>query len=462
LAKPGQPAIRTARGFTDTINLHLAHHLPGACHARKQSRASGRGKSARFAPSTELPLAVDTRYPEPVLNSPDPPERSQADLLRFWLERQRYDRVVEEGYKLLARDPDDPDLHRTLAIAWWSQGDGKRAEHHLRESLRTRPDDASSQAFLALLRSNPLVSRSSDRHAIAALALDPDSIIAWQALGCSALADDGEFAMQCARRILQLDPENIEARVLMFGAISQDEEKPGWHQAAERWLQEGLAIQPEDAGLHGLLGGHLIDTPERGKEGEAHLRTALSLDPQSSQAAGWRETIANKRDRGLFLLNLPKKFFCAPIFASGRALNRYPWLILLGKFFLIAVVLCLMGLILWLIFLWPVVRLYRYYVVHGDLLRARVSASRFVPFAWLVPTPAWLRRIAVVAAMLLWWRLVPVIFSGINRLHPSLHAGNVVAIGGAAIVLGGIVLLAWLEIRKRGRKRAMRGVSGAP
>src|SRR5688572_1982372 len=92
-----------------------------------------------------------------------------------------------------------------------------------------------SQAFLALLRSHPFLSRSSDLHAIAALALDPDSITAWYALGHSALADDGEFAMHCARRILQLDPRNIEARVLMYVAISKDDEKPGWHESAQRW-----------------------------------------------------------------------------------------------------------------------------------------------------------------------------------------------------------------------------------
>lgn len=366
--------------------------------------------------------------------------------------------MVEEGHKLLARDPDDPDIHRILAIAWWSQDEPKQAENHLRESLRTCPDDASSQALLALLRSNPLASRASDRHAIAALALDPDSIIAWHALGVSALADDEEFAMRCARRMLQIDPQNIAARILMFGAISADRNSPEWRQAAERWLHEGLVIEPENADLHGLLGGHLIDTSKRGKEGEAHLRTALTLDPMSPQAEGWKETIASKRDWGLRLLNFPKRLCTVPMFACGRAINRHPWLLLLGKLFLILFISCLLGLILWLIFLWPMVWLYRRYVIHGDLLRAKVSVSRFRPIAWLVPTQAWLRRIVIVPVLPLWWWLVPVTFGGIARLHPSLHAGNVVAIALTAIIVGGICLLLWMEIRKRGRQRAMRGI----
>lgn len=380
-------------------------------------------------------------------------------MLHFWLERQRYDRVVEEGYKLLAIDPDDPDIHRLIAVAWWSQNDAERAEHHLRESLRVSPDDASSQALLALLRSNPLTSRSSDRHAIAALALEPDSIIAWHALGHSALADDAEFTMRCARRILQLDPQNIGARVLMFVAISKDEDQPGWHESAERWLNEGLALEPENADLHGLLGGHLIHAPKRGDEGEAHLRTALSLDPQSSLAVGWRETLASRRDWGLHLLTFPKKLCTVPIFASGRVLSRYPWLLLLGKLFLVVIIVCLMGLILWLVFLWPVVWFYRCYVIHGERLRAGIWQSRFSRFAWLVPTRVWLRRLAIVPVLLLWWRLVPVIFAGITQLNPALHAGNLVTIGIAAIIVGAIGLLLWLEIRKRGRRRAMRGIS---
>jgi Tfp pilus assembly protein PilF len=382
-------------------------------------------------------------------------------LLRFWLERERYDRVVEEGHKLLARDPDDPDIHRILAIAWWSQGDNKQAQHHLREALRSCPDDASSQALLALLRSNPHTSRSSDRHAIAALALDPDSVIAWLALGNSAQVDDEAFAMHCARRVLQLDPRNTDAHVLMFGALSA-ERMPGWHESAERWLQEALAIEPDDAGVHGLLGCHVIDTRKRGKEGEAHLRTALLLDPHSSLAAGWREMIATKRDWGLRLLDFPRKIFTAPLFASGRAIGRRPWLLLLFNVFILLWVFCLIGFSFWLIFLGPVAWLYRRYVIHGDLLRAGMSASRFRPCAWLVPRHAWLRRIPIVAAMLLWWKLVPVIFAGIQSLHPSLHAANVVAIGFSAIILAGIGMLLWLEVRKRLRHHAMRGISGAP
>ena len=396
------------------------------------------------------------------MEPPFTPERSPADALRFWLERQRYERVVEEGHKLLAFDPDNPDIHRILAIARWSQGNAKRAEHHLRESLRTCPDDASSQALLALLRSNPFASRASDEHAIAALALDPDSVIAWHALGHSALADDGEFSMRCARRILELDPQNIEARILIFAAISKDEEKPDWHESAEQWLKEGLAIAPENADLHGLLGGHLIGAPKRIREGEAHLRTALALDPGSSLAEGWREAIASKRDWCLHLLDFPRKLCIAPISAIGRALTRYPLLIIFGKFFLVVVALCLVGLVFWLIFLWPVAWLYRRYVIHGDLLRANLRLSRFPVFAWLVPSWGWLRRIVVMLALPLWWLSVPGIFGGINRISPALHAGNVVASAVAAIILGLAGLLLWMEIRKRGRRRAMRGMPSLP
>jgi hypothetical protein len=270
----------------------------------------------------------------------------------------------------------------------------------------------------------------------------------------------GGFAMHCARRIIQLDPPNIPARILMFAIISKDGEKPGWCESAERWLQEALAIDPEDADLHGLLGGHLIETAKRGKEGEAHLRSALLLDPQSPHAAKWRETIAYKRDWGLRLLNFPKKLCTAPIFASGRALRRYPLLVLLGKLFLVIIVVCLSGLILWLIFFWPVVWLYRRYVIHGESLRAKLSMSQIRSLAWLVPAPAWLRRIALVAALLLWWRIVPEIFEGMSRLNPVLDQGNFVAGGVGAIILGGIGLLLWMEIRKRGRQRAMRRISG--
>jgi cell division septal protein FtsQ len=68
----------------------------------------------------------------------------------------------------------------------------------------------------------------------------------------------------------------------------------------------------------------------------------------------------------------------------------------------------------------------------------------------------------MVAALLLWWKLVPATFSGIKRLNPALHTGNLVAIALTSMILGGIGLILWMEIRKRSRQRAMRGISGGP
>ncbi|MCW1923293.1 hypothetical protein OKA05_12075 [Luteolibacter arcticus] len=384
---------------------------------------------------------------------------TSAASLSFWLERQRYDRVIEEGHRLLAQSPEDPDLHRLLAIAHWMLDDRRSAEHHLRETLRLRPDDESSLSLLALIGSSSLGSRKSDRHAMEALALDPESITAWHALASSSIGDDPAFSMRCSHRMLELDPRNIEARILLFIAIAvtMEEKMPGWHLQAERWLREALAIEPENADVHALLGDHLLSVPQRRKEGEAHLQQAIAIDPMSSLAPAWRESLASKRDFFLKLMVLPRKIGTGIIKAMGRSLSRFPLLLLLGQFYLVVFVLCLMGLIFWGIFLWPVIWLYRKYVVQGDHLRAGLASSGKRWLGWLVPAPAWLRRIVMLFALVGWWRLVPEIFAGIGRLHPGLHCGNVVAIGGTILLLACVGLFFWLEFRASRRRKEMAG-----
>jgi hypothetical protein len=236
---------------------------------------------------------------------------------------------------------------------------------------------------------------------------------------------------------------------------------PGWHQEAERLLQEALAIEPENADLHALLGVHLLPIKHRSKEGEVHLRQAIATNRSSGEAAIWRESLAKHRDLLFKTLILPRRICTGIITAMGRSLARYPLLLILGKFYLIAFVFCLMVLIFWGIFLWPVVWLYMKFAVHGDLLRARIMTSGKRWLGALVPSWLWLRRVIVLLAMVGWWRLVPEIFAAINRLHPGLHSGLVVAIGGTILLLGGAGLFCWLEIRSSRRRKEMGGLPTA-
>ncbi|RYD61575.1 MAG: hypothetical protein EOP83_16700 [Verrucomicrobiaceae bacterium] len=381
--------------------------------------------------------------------------------LAFWLERQRYDRVIEEGHRLLAQSPEDPDLHRLIAVSHWMQGDQRSAENHLRESLRLRADDEASLSLLALISSTTLGSRKSDSRAIEALALDPDSVTAWLALASSSIGDDEEFSRRCCRRMLKLDPGNISARIILHAAACMNKNVPGWHQEAERLLLEALAIEPENTDVQALLGNHLLATKHRRKEGEAYLRQAIASDPMSSLAADWRQSLAKNRDLIYRTLVLPRKICMAILKPMGKSLVRYPLLLLLFQLYLIVFVICLMILIFWGIFLWPVAWLYLKYAVHGDLLRGRIMISGKRWLAPLVPPWFWLRRILVLLAMVGWWRLVPEIFATINRIHPSLHSGNVVAIGCTILLLGGAGLFCWLEFRAGRRRKEIGGLPPA-
>jgi tetratricopeptide (TPR) repeat protein len=375
--------------------------------------------------------------------------------LRFWLERQRYDQVVSAASELLARDPDNPDLHRCLAIAWWMLNDSKKSQEHLLETIRLSPNDAGSHALLALLRSSQFGALSTDRHALTALALEPESLLAWHALGHSALVDDHETAKKCAKRMLTIDPDSVEARVLMYLAV-RNEEGERWQSTAESWLADALRLDPNNAMLHGVLGNHLLQIRGREMEGEARLLTALSLEPSSPSAPDWRTAIASRRDPLLLLLNLPKSICLGILFWCARALSRWPILIILGKLFLVLTILCLMGLLAWLVCLWPIVVIYRSYVIHGDRLRTSVQTSRHRQFAILIPNADWLRRIIAIAAGCAWIAALPWLLQLSITIFPSLDLADLMGFGVLAILAGGVGLLMWMGIRKRLRRRALR------
>ncbi len=357
--------------------------------------------------------------------------------------------------RLLAADPENPDLHRLVAIALWQLERPTEAESHLHEALRIDADDNLSRALLALLRSSPIGKTSSDRDAIAALALDPDSILAWTALAQSSLGDDPGFSRQCCQRMLQLDPHCISAHIYLHHLALLDEEQEGSRRQAEQWLRDALAIEPENADLHALLGDQLITERGRKKEGRYYLEQALMLDPSSSSASTRRETLGIHSDIILKLLRLPGRICLGAITGAGRLIGKFPILIILGKFYLALVAICLVGWVIWLYMLGPVAWMYRRYAIGGEDLRARLACSRWRMVIGLVPRAAWLRRCVVVLLIPAWFFVAPQIVTLVSRLHPSFHAGNLGAAALAALLLGGLSLALWLRLRKRHRRKLL-------
>lgn len=132
------------------------------------------------------------------------------------------------------------------------------------------------QAELQVLRGAPVEALKAARMG---LLLFPDSTeLLTVAAHCAGLLGDGAFAVECWRRLLDLEPSNGEAGNclgLLLGQLQRPEE-------AEAVFRRALQTRPDDARLHANL-GLLLENRRRFAEAEGHLEQARALAPDSPE-----------------------------------------------------------------------------------------------------------------------------------------------------------------------------------
>jgi Flp pilus assembly protein TadD len=125
-----------------------------------------------------------------------------------------------------------------------------------------------------------------------ALALDPDSGLAWDGLGL-AQYDGGHLreARESLRRALALDPEN--GRALFHLALV--DEREGKNTEAVAGYQKALTFSPHDAEIGRHLGGAL-GMAGRSAEGRDVMRHVVELTPRDGEA--WLDLCLLSLDAG--------------------------------------------------------------------------------------------------------------------------------------------------------------------
>ena len=154
---------------------------------------------------------------------------------------------------------------------------------------RERPDDAAAcyRRALALAPGyvdahnnlgNVLLSQGRAEEAIAcfrrATALEPGLAVAHFNLGNALAARDALGALQSYRRVLALQPDNVET----LNNIAALLRRLGQPSAAAGHLRRALALRPDHAPAHANLAAALIELGET-EDAMAHSRRAVELDP---------------------------------------------------------------------------------------------------------------------------------------------------------------------------------------
>jgi len=120
--------------------------------------------------------------------------------------------------------------------------------------------------------------------------MEPSSPGVWSNLAKAALAsNDADRAVLSARQSLQLDPGQLDSKLIMGYALIRSRQT----ERAVRFLTEAVPMHPENATLRCLLGMALSAIGEQGQAVECYSR-ALQLEPESGLA---RELLAEADGR---------------------------------------------------------------------------------------------------------------------------------------------------------------------
>jgi Tfp pilus assembly protein PilF len=172
-------------------------------------------------------------------------EEQHLSRANEYLAAEQYDKAEKEYRDVLRLAPEDPAALRQLGIIYLDQGQMLQAYPLLKKSAELQPDDPEIQLKLGLL---------------------------FLAVGSYVEARDA------ALQVLEKQPGNQEALLLLVDASRKPEDIED-----TRKLIQGLREKDHDRALYHLALGGLDLRQNEQARAESEFKTALSLDPKSSE-----------------------------------------------------------------------------------------------------------------------------------------------------------------------------------
>ena len=209
-----------------------------------------------------------------------PPSDSARRRAFMLLQQGRADLAEPELRRALASDPDDADLHATLALALVDLDRARDALPEADRAVGLAPDVAIghyARAAAYLQLDDPKRAEAASRDA---LRIDADDVDARVTLAAALLARrKRDEALAVAEEALALDPEHTGAANLRALALVQLDRRD----EAARTVEGVLARDPENAVSHANQGWTLLHQGEV-REAMASFKEALRLDPDNDWA----------------------------------------------------------------------------------------------------------------------------------------------------------------------------------
>jgi Flp pilus assembly protein TadD len=286
-------------------------------------------------------------------------------LLARYASSGQWDRAVDSAREWLSLEPENIDAHFGAGQALVVLNRHAEAERHIAQVLAARPENDICHRLMSAIHFSAGGYKLADESIRKAIALDPTDAFHWYhlALMCYRQGDRAS-AKKFGAKALELSPRSPDIMNLVTlcepaTSANADQRLARYHQALE--------LDPENAAIHNNIGAHYLDITHDYEAAEECFRRALFFEPSDKTARSNLFVTLKHRDPIYRALRAPKDFLLQGFSFTRKARQRSILLYLLSlPIWLFAFRFVIGGLILWCLFIWPLIKAYEYLTI-GDI-----------------------------------------------------------------------------------------------
>jgi Flp pilus assembly protein TadD len=278
----------------------------------------------------------------------------------------QWERALETAVEWLSAEPENIEAHLAAGQALVVLNRHAEAESHMAQVIAARPDSDICHRLMSAIHFSAGRYKAADESVRKAISLNPTDAFHWYhlALMCYRQGDRAS-AKKFGAKALELSPRSPDIMNLVTlcepaSSANADQRLAQYHEALE--------LDPENAAIHNNIGAHHLDITGDHEAAEEYFRRALFFDPSDKTARSNLFITLKHRDPIYRALRAPKDFFTQSFSFAQKARQRSILLYLLTvPLWIFALRFMLAGLLLWCLFIWPLLKAYEYLTM-GDIL----------------------------------------------------------------------------------------------
>jgi Flp pilus assembly protein TadD len=284
-------------------------------------------------------------------------------LLSRFISSRQWDRVLETAREWLARDPENIRAHHAAAQGLINLKKHSEAEPHLARVLARSPENGTAHRWMSIIQFHQQKFKAADESIHRALSVNPEDTYNWYHLAWMLYKQgDLESARKYASKALELAPQNADTINLLALCTPRNQSATD----VLRRYREALAVDPEKPVVHNNIGVYHLNVEKDYAAAEECFRRALFFDPSLKIARTNLFNMLKRRDPVYRAMCAPKDFILKCFNAVRRRRGNFVLYILAIPVWILAFRFLIAGLVLWFLFVWPMMQVYQYLTI-GDI-----------------------------------------------------------------------------------------------